>query len=138
MIEQITPSRYWVLRRVLERAEKNLQAYHMKHQRPWVKNKRYFMALSEVPCSYQDPYDPTDVDNQQLPCLHTGVKETQHPLPKGFKKRLRVGVSDLWHFTAKGCPHTTIDDEVLCLAEYYNGKTFFGKHKVGECPHKKV
>jgi hypothetical protein len=130
--EEITKERYYEIDSALKQAEQNLMAYHKRNGRPWVTSFHYFYSSSSQPCIYQD--------NSIIPCIFTGEKiKNFRKKPKSFRDCIIGTYKSIKHFTPKGCPNLTVKDYVLCLVEdYKTGTFFFGKHKVGECPHKKV
>jgi hypothetical protein len=128
--KEISEEEYYRLKDLLYQAEKNLQAYHEKRGRYWIKGFHYFFSISRIPCIYNA--------GSIVPCVYTGEQiQKFKKLPKGFNKG-KDYTFDTCHFSPKGCPNLTMKDSVLCLHADNDGKFFFGKHKVGKCPHKKV
>lgn len=128
-MKEISKEEYNLLMEKLETAEDNLQAYHLRKGRYWVNQYHYFLSTAQAPCSYNG-------GGGYVPCLFTGdgIKRVKK-LPKSFNTGGQWEY-EIYHFSPKGCPNLTMKDYVLCLTT--NGdKYYFGRHKVGKCPHKK-
>lgn len=123
-MKKLTQQGYFLLREKLNARAMHLSCLHERMEAT-------FVSLSQYPCVYQAfPGRPNSTDF--VVCLTTGARIDKKPLPVGnwFNTDEK---QTILHYSAKGCPHLTTEDSVLCLNVE---KRQVAAHKVGGCSHK--